>query len=383
MTAPTRPLAIEMVVPALVLGGMEMMTVNLARALARRGHRVGITCLQEKGELAKELEGSDIQISVIPCPGSVPLLRAHQGLRNHFALRAPDVVHAHNGVWAKAALAARAARVPAVIHTAHGFDLKEPWFSDPLRWWAGLHTDLVVAVSHPLQQYFIRKIRLPAGRVTTVINGIDTARFAPGAGRGSLRASLGIDPHAPLIGCIARLDPVKNHALLIQAMAVLVRTNPDIRLVLVGDGPLREPIQDQVQSLGLEEHVILAGTIADTAAVYREFDIFALPSFFEGTSISILEAMASGTPVVATEVGGTPWLLQDGACGRLVPSGDAAAFADAIAQLLDDEGERVRIAAAARARVTAEFDHAAMVRTYERLYGQVVAGSLTRELKEG
>ncbi len=382
MTALTRPLAIEMVVPALVTGGMEMMTIHLSRALATRGHRVGITCLEKEGELAQGLEDSGIRISVVPCPGSAPLLRAHQGLRDHLAKRAPDVVHAHNGVWAKAALAARAAGTSAIIHTAHGFDLDEPWFSDVLRWWAGLHTDLVVAVSHPLQDHFVRKARIPANRVTSVINGIDTTRFAPGPRNGALRTSLGIGSETPLIGCVARLDPVKNHALLMDAMSLLVRQGVDARLVLVGDGPLRESIQARVSTLGLEGKVFLVGTMVDTAPVYREFDIFALPSFFEGTSISILEAMASGTPVVATDVGGNAWLLQDGACGKLVPSGDALAFADIIARLLEDENERARLATGARLRATAEFDHATMVRTYERLYGQLARSAPVRERRE-
>src|SRR5690348_16777699 len=127
MTALARPFAIEMVLPALVTGGMEMMVADLARALAARGHGVGITCLEAEGALAGRLREADIPVSVVPCPGKGPILRAHQGLRDHFLQRAPDIVHAHNGVWAKSALAARAARVPAILHTAHGFDRYEPW----------------------------------------------------------------------------------------------------------------------------------------------------------------------------------------------------------------------------------------------------------------
>jgi glycosyltransferase involved in cell wall biosynthesis len=382
MTGLARPLAVEMVVPALVTGGMEMMTVDLARALRARGHRVGITCLEEEGALADGLKPAGIPVAVVPCPGLAPLARAHPGLRDHFAQRAPDIVHAHNGVWAKAALAARAAGVPAVMHTAHGFDHDEPWFGDALRWWAGLHTDMVVAVSRPLREHFVRKARVNPSRVVTVLNGIDTSRFSPGERSGVLRGPLGIGPDVPLIGCVARLDPVKNHALLLEAMAHLVRQVPDIHLALVGDGPLRDMLQGQVRALGLDGRVLLAGTLADAAPAYRDLDIFVLPSVSEGTSISVLEAMASGTPVVATRVGGTPWLLGDGACGELVPSGDSEALAGAVTRLLGDEKERSRLAHSARARVLAEFDHAAMVRTYEQLYGRIAGDGPSPVLME-
>ncbi|MEZ0167162.1 glycosyltransferase [Microvirga sp. TS319] len=375
------PLAIEMILPSLATGGMETMATALARALARRGHRVGVTCLESEGDLAEDLRRTGIPVSLVPCPGTVPLLRPHPGLREHFAAQPLDVVHAHNGVWVKAALAARAAGVPAVVHTAHGFAFGEPWFEDALRWWAGLRTDMVAAVSAPLREHLVHKARIPASRVTTIINGIDTMRFAPHGTSGILRGAVGVGPDVPLVGCVARLDPVKNLALLIDAMALMVRDLPDARLVLVGDGPLRESLREQAQVAGLGDRVLFPGAFADTAPIYRDLDIFVLPSVSEGTSISALEAMASGTPVVATAVGGTPQLLGDG-CGMLVPSGDAQALADAIRGLLADPTGRSRIAQAARKRVLDRFSHADMVRAYERLYRQVAgadAGATRRK----
>ncbi|WP_134499182.1 glycosyltransferase [Microvirga pakistanensis] len=365
-------IAVEMILPSLETGGMETMTAALAEALAARGHRVGITCLEKEGELAEGLRRKGIPVTLVPCPGTSPLVRPHPALRAHFAARAPDVVHAHNGVWAKAALAARAAGVPAVVHTAHGFSIDEPWFGDVLRWWAGLRTDLIVAVSASLRDHLVHTARIPASRVVTVINGIDTVRFAPTRRSGILRKALGIGPETPLIGCVARLDPIKNHALLLEATALLVPHIPDIHLVLVGDGPLSASLREQAETLGLGGRLLLAGTLADTAPAYRDLDVFVLPSVSEGTSISILEAMASGVPVVATAVGGTPRLLDGGACGTLVPSGDPAAMAEAIRRLLIDPAGRARMARCARERVLKEFGHAAMVRAYEQLYRQAV-----------
>jgi glycosyltransferase involved in cell wall biosynthesis len=329
-----------------------------------------------EGPLANDLRETAIKVSVVPCAGKWPLFRADPGLRDHFLHRAPDIVHAHNGVWTKSALAARAADVPVILHTAHGFDHDEAWFEDILRWWAGCHTDLVVTVSDSIYEHFVRKVHIAEDCMTTILNGVDATRFSPGGRSMVLRDPLGMGPEAPLIGCVARFDPVKNHALLIQTMALLARFHPEIRLALVGDGPLRENIKRQVSALGLSDMVLFTGMLADTAPVYRDVDVFVLPSTSEGTSISVLEAMSSETAVVATHVGGTPMLLDNGSCGSLVPSENAAVMAAAIDRLLKDKSERSRLGQAARKRVLAEFDHAAMVRAYERLYAQAIRRSI-------
>jgi glycosyltransferase involved in cell wall biosynthesis len=134
---------------------------------------------------------------------------------------------------------------------------------------------------------------------------------------------------------------------------------------------LRTQLESQVQRLGLADRVIFAGMVADPAPIYRDLDLFVLPSLAEGTSISILEALASGTPVVATAVGGTPALLANGACGDLVPPCDVEAMATALRRVLSDAQYRARLAAAARARALAEYDEAAMVRAYEGLYHRI------------
>jgi glycosyltransferase involved in cell wall biosynthesis len=283
------------------------------------------------------------------------------------------VVHTHSGVWPKAAAAARAAGVPAIVHTEHGFNYGEPWFSTPLRWWAARSTDLVVAVSAPMRRYLVEHAHIPARRVHTVINGVDAKRFAPGP-RGSVRRSWGIPLGAVLVGCVARFDPVKNHALLIDAFATVIGAVPDAYLVLVGDGKLGAELRAQVGKLGLARRVIFAGNYVDTAPVYRDLDLFVLPSVSEGTSISLLEAMASGVPVVATAVGGTPDLLAPGGseCGVLVPSGNREALSDAIVRVVLQPELAASLSRAARERVLAAFDQETMVERYEALYRTVL-----------
>jgi glycosyltransferase involved in cell wall biosynthesis len=365
-------LRIEMVLPSLSTGGMEMVARDLACGLAARGHRVGMTCLEEEGELAATLRENGVPVSLVGCPGIRPNFVPGTGLSAHFLKRGPDVVHAHNAVWAKAALAAHSAEVPAMVASLHGFAHEEAWPSEPLRWWGARKSDLVVAVSPPLHRHLIEHTRVPAAKITVIANGIDTARFSPGERSGALRSRFDIKADVPLVGCVARLDPIKNHALLLAALKPVLAVFPETRLVLVGEGPLRQELERQAAEMALTDSVIFAGAFADTAPLYRDLDVFALGSLSEGTSISVLEAMASSVPVIATAVGGTPELLADGACGLLVPSGDAAAMADGIVGLLRDGGLRSRLAVRGRERAVSKFSLTAMVTAYEELYRSIL-----------
>ena len=360
-------LTIEMVLPYLVRGGMETMVARMALALAARGHQVGVTCTQFGGPLADYLRGEGMRVAVVPALGVLSNARAPR-LEQWLRTVRPDVVHVHSGTWLKTARAARRAGVPRVIHTAHGLLDREPWHGMLLKRLAARSTDHVVAVSSALQQEIARQISRPAESVKLIPNGIDTSRFQPGARVGTLRERLGIAGDAKIVGNVARLQDVKNHALLLEAFAPLARRVPDSQLVVVGEGPLREELLGSAMKLGIAGRVHFIGAEDDTAPLYREFDVYVLPSKAEGTSMSLLEAMASGIPVVASAVGGTPDLLAHGARGRLVPPGDAAALEQGIFEALTDPSA-ARVAGVARRDVIREYSEQAMVTAYERLYG--------------
>jgi glycosyltransferase involved in cell wall biosynthesis len=363
----TASLRIEMVLPSLALAGMETMTRDLAAGLAMRGHRVGVTCLEEEGELAEDLRGRGVGVSLVKTPGVRPNFLADSGLKTHFASIGCDIVHMHN-VWSKAALACRSAKVPAVVATLHGFAHGERWFDEPLRWWGARHCDAVVAVSDSLRRHLLDRTGVRADKVVLLGNGIDTDRFAPGPRSGAVRSRFGIPEDVPVIGCVARFDPVKNHALLLRALRQVLTSFPRTRLALLGEGPLRGELEAQATEMGLAEAVIFLGSCRDTAPFYRDLDMFVLPSLSEGTSISLLEALASGLPAVATAVGGTPDILADGPCGLLVPSGNEVAMAAAMASVLRDQELRIRLGAAARSRAVSCFSLVPMVEGYEKLY---------------
>lgn len=369
-------LRIELVLPYLVRGGMETMVARLALALAARGHKVGVTCTQFGGPLADYLRAAGMRVAVVPALGVLSNARAPR-LEQWLRTASPDVVHVHSGTWLKTARAARRAGVPRVIHTAHGLLDREPWHGVLLKRLAARYTDHVVAVSAALRREIAGQISRPVEGVKLIPNGIDTSRFHPGPRTGDLRERLGVPADAILVGNVARLQEVKNHELLFEAFAPLAMRIPGLHLVVAGEGPLKQSLLDRAEKLGMAKRVHLIGAEADTAPLYRQFDLYVLPSKGEGTSMSLLEAMASGIPVVATAVGGTPDLLAHGARGRLVEPGNAAQLEEAMYEVLTGSAT-ASVADVARRDVIRDYAESAMVSAYEQLYG-VTRQAMTSE----
>ena len=368
----TPPLRIEMVLPSLIAGGMEVVTARLVKRLTGRGHAVGVTCILEEGPLAEELRGEGIRVKLVPAPGLRTNVFPTQ-LAAWLRQVAPDVVHIHSGVWLKAARAARMAGVRRVVFTEHGALDVEPWYSSLIKRQAARFTDAIIAVSEPLARVLTETHGLPADKVRALPNGVDAELFSPGPSRVPLSA-WGIGQDSLIIGHVARLAPVKNQPLLLEAFARVVQQRPNARLVVVGDGPERELLERRIAELGLTATAHLIGEHRDVPGLLRSFTVFVLPSKAEGTSMSVLEAMAAGVPVIATAVGGTPALLDGGRCGQLIAANDVGALADAIVSLLDDHERRRTYAIAARQRVMQYYDEQAVADQYESLYmGAVTA----------
>jgi glycosyltransferase involved in cell wall biosynthesis len=350
---------------------MEMVAARLAIGLTEKGHEVSVACIEESGPIAEELVAAGVAVDVVPAPGLAANVRA-PALVAWMARRGPHVAHTHSGAWLKGARAARAAGVPALVHTVHGLLDREPWYSDFLKRRAAAATSAVIAVSDPLRSHLLQSTRLSASEVRTIPNGVDTLAFSPELP--DSRARLLPDSEGRIvIGCVARFEPVKNHALLLHAFREAQRARPELLLVLVGDGTLRPDAEALARSLEIADAVRFAGDQPDTASWYRCFDAFVLASRAEGTSMSILEAMASGCPIIATDVGGNRVLLGEDGAGQLVASEDAAALAGALAQVGASPGTDFRLGSAARSRAVRLYSQHAMVERYESLYREVIA----------
>lgn len=298
----------------------------------------------------------------------VGLLRQHK----------PDIVHTHTmkaGFVGR--IAARLAGVPVIVHTAHGLAFQGYWgrfttqFFINLERFAAWNGDRVATLTESLRDELVNVYHVSRAEKTVVLPlGLDLGRFADTPRRGGqFRAQYGISADAPLIAVVGRLVPIKNHDLFLRAALRLREARPDVRLMIIGDGELRGPLEAQVETLGLREAVIFTGWIKDLVPVYSDLDAVVISSLNEGTPVSLIEAMAAGCPVVSTAVGGVPDLLEGGKLGALVPSEDATALADAMLRVVEHPPETHET----RQTILARYHIDRLVRDLHGLYQEVWA----------
>jgi sugar transferase (PEP-CTERM/EpsH1 system associated) len=359
----TEPVHVMHVVHTLRTGGMEMGVVKLANGLDRARVRSSICSTTAAGEIKALIDPAVPVIELARRAGAD--LRIVFELAAVFRRARPDVVHTHAwGTLLEGLAAARLARVPAVIHGEHGtLQLKahQRWLQRA--GWSAV--DRLLSVSSVLAARMAEQTGFPLSRVTVIRNGVHLTAFER-ARDGGVRESFGVAPSTLLVGAGGRLVPVKDHATLIAAAAVLRQTGLPVAVVIAGDGPLLEPLRQQAQSLGVELHLL--GYRTDVAAVLGALDVFVSSSVSEGLSNTILEAMAASRPVVATRVGGTEEMVVDGVSGLLVPAGDPEAMAAALRRVLSAPDRGASMGAAGRARVEQEFTLDSMMGRYESLY---------------
>jgi glycosyltransferase involved in cell wall biosynthesis len=230
-------------------------------------------------------------------------------------------------------------------------------------------TDQVLSISDALKRRLAKKIGRLESKIKAVMNGVDLQRFSNHLPRGKIRNSLGISSHSIVIGTVGRFEPVKDQATFLRAMAILLKTySNNIKAILVGDGPLREDLHAVTSKLKINEHVTFLGKRDDIPDLLRVMDIFVLPSISEGISNTILEAMASALPVVATDVGGTPEIVENGVTGLLVPKENPEIMARSLLELIEDQEKRKTMGQQGRKNAEKYFSIERMVDTYESLY---------------
>lgn len=303
-------------------------------------------------------------------------------LRLSFLIRKfrPQILHTHT---AKAGtvgrLAAWLAGVPVVVHTFHGHvfrgyfpPLKSRVLMSVERWLAR-RTDRLIAVSNRVRGELLDLGIGNVGQFITIPLGLDLKAFLSCERiRGQLRAELGIHAGVPLVGIVARLVPIKRHECFLQSAGEIIRRYPESRFVLVGDGERREELKDLAGHLGLEGRVHFLGWRDDLDRVYADLDVVALTSRNEGFPVSLIEAMASGVPVVATRVGGVPDLVEDGVTGLLVPCDDPTSLAAAVSGLLADPERRRTLGQSGRQRVYPAFSAERLLQDMDALYTELL-----------
>jgi glycosyltransferase involved in cell wall biosynthesis len=361
------------ILSSFAMGGQERVAHDLAVSQQRAGWPVTVLSLAPPpdGGLADELRAVGIATARVARhkPGVAPslILRLAWWLRQHGA----KLVHTHNRM--ALIYGAPAARIAgaAVVHTKHG---NNPHGGTRLLAGnlAGRCVHAFVAVS-PETAAFARKRREVAERRLAVItNGIELARFHPdSAARAAVRAELGLPADAWVIGTVGRIAWEKNQALLVRALAPLL--GPSVRLVIAGDGALRSQLAAQIDELGITSVARLLGVRHDVPAVLNALDTFVLSSDTEGLPLVVLEAMATGLPVVSTAVGGIPTVVAEGDTGHLVPVGDEQALRARVAALIADPSRSRAMGARGRDAAVSRFSAERMQRAYVELYERVLS----------
>ncbi len=376
------PLVVH-IIYRLATGGLENGLVNLINHMPPDRYRHAIICLTDSTGFRNRVQQADVPIIALHKRTGQDLgmhVRLWKILRNLL----PDIVHTRNIGSLEYLIPATLAKVQGHIHGEHGLDMYELNGSNfrynLLRKVIKPLVHHYIAVSKDLTNWLIGNIGIRPDRISQIYNGVDLVHFRPCVGSRPPIGPKGFASQGSLIlGTVGRLEKVKNQLTLVKAFLHLINTGPGaterLRLVIIGDGPLREEAQQLLRAANAEHLAWLPGERNDVPEVMRGLDLFILPSLREGVSNTILEAMASGLPVIATRVGGNPELVEDGKTGILVPSANPEAMAEAIRNYLDQRDQLLSHGEAGRKRVESQFSMEAMVKGYLRVYDDVLNGA--------
>lgn len=386
------PLVVH-IIRRLAVGGLENGLVNLINHMPRDRYRHAIVCLTDFTDFQNRIQSPDVPVIALH-------KREGQDFGTHLRLwktlrrLRPMIVHTRNLAGLEFLIPAALAGIPGRIHGEHGRDVYELHGTrlkyNLLRRALRPVVHRYIAVSADLAGWLGRVVARD-DRVAQIYNGVDIHRFHPRIGP---RGEFGPNGFAPsgtvVVGAVGRMQTVKDQLTLVRAFLHLLKTEPSarecLRLVLVGDGPLRDASRRLLREADAEPLAWLPGERNDIPEMMRGFDLFVLPSLAEGISNTILEAMASGLPVIATRVGGNPELVEEGETGRLVPASDPIAMAEAIRSYLADRAQSTRQGQAGRRKVESRFSIEAMVRGYLAVYDAVLnthARRIPRSLLRG
>lgn len=350
------------------IGGLERVIADIAQGLDKQKFEVEVWCVARGGELAAELEEKGIEVKILgifSCYSPFRMVRIARLLKKSKA----DIVHTH-GYFASVIgrAAAKIAGVPIVIHHMHStyweYRKKHIFFERLL----SLLTQKVVCCSKAVENFVTGHLKINPSKTIVIYNGADEEKFIS-TENSALKERLGIQTTEAVVGTVSSLYRHKGHEYLLQAVPLVLDVFPSTKFLIVGDGPLRKKLEDQAKGLNIEAHLVFTGRRKDIPDLLSTMDIFVLPSCSrEGLGISIIEAMASGKPVVGTKIGGIAEVVDHEQTGYLVPPQNPDALAKAIVNLLQSPQRAKEMGRRGRRKFEERFTRRKMLAEVEDLY---------------
>lgn len=370
------PVRVLQVVLSLTIGGTEKTVYDIVRQMDRKRVCPVVCCLDELGEFGENLRREGVRVYVL---GRKPGIdwQVVRSLIEIIRNEKIKIVNAQQYTpYFYALLAslgnrlAASTKFPRIVFTEHGiaYPYKRKWKRFLLNPLLFSFADEITTIAEYTKNLLAHYENFPAFRMKVIYNGVSIEQFSCNIDVLSKRQSLGIPADSKVIGIVARLDPVKNHPMLLRAFRRVVAVLPDTYLVIVGDGPENISLQTLAGSLGISDRTLFLGARRDIAELLHTFNVFALPSFSEGMSVTLIEAMCAGVPVVATHVGGNSEVVNDRETGYLVENDNEQDLAQRLMECLRDDELRLRMGKAAHLRACEMFSLGKMIDSYKELY---------------
>jgi sugar transferase (PEP-CTERM/EpsH1 system associated) len=363
----TERLTVAHVVLNLDIGGLERIVISLIKNSDPGRFRHLVYCIGSGGTLADELRNDGFPVTAMNKPEGRSLILPFKLMRM-FRREKVQVVHSHNyGALVYGEMAAKLAGVAGTVYTSHGrtsaFQKINPYLVKYFN-----YVNKAVGVSEDTQQLLMKTSGFPLDRTMTIINGLDVNRYGGAVDIERKKEALGLSGARHVVGIVARLSADKDHQTLLEAYSLILAKRTDITLLIVGDGPLKNNLLEKSIELKLGANAVFLGDRLDVPEILKVLDLFVLSSVTEGLAVTLLEAMASELPIVATEVGGNPEVVIHDKTGIIVPPRDPESLAEAICWMIDNREEAAQMGRLGRERVIEHFSIESMVRQYEAVY---------------
>lgn len=353
----------------LAIGGLQQVVVNICRTIDREKFDISVLCLRNLGEFVPEIEKLGIKVLFLPQKETgtdyLSFLKVAKILREEKI----DIIHTHNTQpFIDGTIGAIMSGVKTIVHTDHARA-----FPDKRRYmiaerFLSRFAYRVVGVSEKTSDDLMKYEKISPRKIMTIPNGIDGNRFKIKVDREKKKKELGLTTEGPVIGLASRLTSQKGIPFLLRAMSEILAAIPDAVLIIAGEGRIEDELKKEALDLQIADHVRFIGPRMDMPELLKLFDLYVMPSLWEGLPMVLLEAMAAGCPIVSTNVGGIGTAIQHGINGSLVNSQDSDALAKEIVRVLKDKELRSKYVANGLDIFEKQFSASKMTRQYEKLY---------------